>query len=403
MDPALEEKELLTIGEAAKKLNVSIDTLRRWDKKGALLPIRTEGGQRRYDSSQLEKFTEVREEVPHYFLQSHRKLIFTLVTLSVFSVIFSTLLLFIRSQPVGIQVLGTETKDIPLSVIVGNLFSLVGKSTEKSPIIFYKKAKKLALANKVSLEGEKAQFTTGRFIDSLSVGEASTTLSDGELSSSVKPLTIEASEKINFFSESNFLTSEGALSLVGGIIAESFSGNGSKLTNIDAENITKGILDSTYLPSDVSYLGKEIESSEIKDGTILATDLADGSITTTQIKDSTIENGDLRTGSFSNITAVGNLTSLTVSGGISVGEDATVSGRARFTKVPSLPHTGTWAIDSVNWNVSDATVYINPSTATADSNLFGVAVAGGVKFAIDAEGDIYGRNLILAGSTTQGT
>ena len=43
-------EELLNISQAAKYLNVSIDTLRLWDKNGKLKPLKTPGGHRRYSS-----------------------------------------------------------------------------------------------------------------------------------------------------------------------------------------------------------------------------------------------------------------------------------------------------------------------------------------------------------------
>ncbi|XOB41868.1 MAG: MopE-related protein [Candidatus Nealsonbacteria bacterium] len=79
------------------------------------------------------------------------------------------------------------------------------------------------------------------------------------------------------------------------------------------------------------------------------------------------------------------------------------SGRATFSKAPTLDHTGTWLIGSSTWNQANATIYINPASAATDSNLIGVAVAGSVIFSLDAEGDIFARNLILTGSTTTGT
>lgn len=51
-----ENKNLLTISEAAKFLKVSIDTLRRWDSKGKLKAIRSSGGHRYYSKEQLEDF-----------------------------------------------------------------------------------------------------------------------------------------------------------------------------------------------------------------------------------------------------------------------------------------------------------------------------------------------------------
>ncbi|MDO8716004.1 MAG: hypothetical protein Q7J73_04270, partial [Dehalococcoidales bacterium] len=74
-----------------------------------------------------------------------------------------------------------------------------------------------------------------------------------------------------------------------------------------------------------------------------------------------------------------------------------------LSAAPTLPHTGTWAGGSLTWNQSNASLYINPASAVADSNILGIAVAGSVKVSIDAEGDIYARNLILTGSTSTGT
>jgi excisionase family DNA binding protein len=51
-----ENKNLLTISEAAKFLKVSIDTLRRWDLKGKLKAVRSSGGHRYYSKEQLESF-----------------------------------------------------------------------------------------------------------------------------------------------------------------------------------------------------------------------------------------------------------------------------------------------------------------------------------------------------------
>ena len=42
------EAKFLTIAQAADFLKVSPDTLRRWEEKGLVTPIRTKGGSRRY-------------------------------------------------------------------------------------------------------------------------------------------------------------------------------------------------------------------------------------------------------------------------------------------------------------------------------------------------------------------
>lgn len=51
-----ENKNLLTISEAARFLKVSIDTLRRWDSKGKLKAVKSSGGHRYYPKEQLENF-----------------------------------------------------------------------------------------------------------------------------------------------------------------------------------------------------------------------------------------------------------------------------------------------------------------------------------------------------------
>lgn len=47
----------LSIGDVAKMLEVTPETLRNWEKTGKLVPyLRTESGQRRYSKEQVEKF-----------------------------------------------------------------------------------------------------------------------------------------------------------------------------------------------------------------------------------------------------------------------------------------------------------------------------------------------------------
>jgi len=49
-----EHKKLLSIGEAAEYLGVSVDTLRRWGKKGRVEAYRSPGGHRHYDIKDLD-------------------------------------------------------------------------------------------------------------------------------------------------------------------------------------------------------------------------------------------------------------------------------------------------------------------------------------------------------------
>lgn len=53
----MEKKELFTIGKTAQLLGVSIDTLRRWDKKGILISFRpSPTGNRYYRSRDIDRF-----------------------------------------------------------------------------------------------------------------------------------------------------------------------------------------------------------------------------------------------------------------------------------------------------------------------------------------------------------
>lgn len=47
---------LLSIKGTASYLNVSQDTLRKWDKANKLKPLKTAGGHRRYDTDTLDDF-----------------------------------------------------------------------------------------------------------------------------------------------------------------------------------------------------------------------------------------------------------------------------------------------------------------------------------------------------------
>lgn len=61
-------KKLVSISRAAKILGVSEMTLRRWDNDGKFPSIKTKGGHRRYDISQLHP------QLTHNFnSQDHRK------------------------------------------------------------------------------------------------------------------------------------------------------------------------------------------------------------------------------------------------------------------------------------------------------------------------------------------
>jgi excisionase family DNA binding protein len=48
-------EEYLPIGDAARLLGVSVETVRRWDREGLIQSIRTLGGQRRFARSEIDR------------------------------------------------------------------------------------------------------------------------------------------------------------------------------------------------------------------------------------------------------------------------------------------------------------------------------------------------------------
>ena len=48
----------MSLGEAAKALNVSVDTLRRWDNAGKIATVRDERNRRRVPASEVERLRE---------------------------------------------------------------------------------------------------------------------------------------------------------------------------------------------------------------------------------------------------------------------------------------------------------------------------------------------------------
>ncbi|MCH7883380.1 hypothetical protein IIA95_03115 [Patescibacteria group bacterium] len=99
-------------------------------------------------------------------------------------------------------------------------------------------------------------------------------------------------------------------------------------------------------------------------------------------------------------------TSLTLSGIFTVSGIATstIAGRLELTKVPTITHSfSSWAPDVAGSAVLDSTLLINPASAASDSNLLGLAVAGSVKFLIDAEGDVFVNSLTSVGETVLST
>lgn len=54
-DTYSEPGDLLSIGEAARVLCVSVETIRRWDREHLIASTRTPGGQRRFARAEVER------------------------------------------------------------------------------------------------------------------------------------------------------------------------------------------------------------------------------------------------------------------------------------------------------------------------------------------------------------
>ena len=59
---AQKQTQFLTVQQAAAKLRVSSQTLRRWDESGVLVPLRTSGNQRRYTLEQILEFKQSKKK-----------------------------------------------------------------------------------------------------------------------------------------------------------------------------------------------------------------------------------------------------------------------------------------------------------------------------------------------------
>ena len=62
--PSEDSSKLVKIGQASQLLQVSIDSLRRWEKKGLLKGVKTPGGTRLYDKEQLLKLSSTLKKAP---------------------------------------------------------------------------------------------------------------------------------------------------------------------------------------------------------------------------------------------------------------------------------------------------------------------------------------------------
>ncbi|MBI4135086.1 MAG: hypothetical protein HY471_03210 [Candidatus Sungbacteria bacterium] len=103
--------------------------------------------------------------------------------------------------------------------------------------------------------------------------------------------------------------------------------------------------------------------------------------------------------------------SLTVANNLTIGTSTftvisttTAANQLVASYVPVTTHTfPTWSVGVANSAVSNASVYINPASAAADTNLLGLAINGTPKFLVDSDGDIFANSLTTAGTVTVGS
>ncbi len=108
----------IKVGMAAKLLGVSVDTLRRWEIKGKLLPERTPGGTRVYATDQLKRLNPLLKnkekqkfwiKLPKYFLPTSLGAMFTLLAVAAL-----TLAIYLAFTYPYQQLSGNLTTTIPV-------------------------------------------------------------------------------------------------------------------------------------------------------------------------------------------------------------------------------------------------------------------------------------------------
>jgi len=63
------DNKLLSIGQTANLLGVSIDTIRRWDKAGKIRSVRLKGKNRYFETSEVERIKAIEENIIKGFVE----------------------------------------------------------------------------------------------------------------------------------------------------------------------------------------------------------------------------------------------------------------------------------------------------------------------------------------------
>ncbi|MBI2055324.1 MAG: S-layer family protein, partial [Candidatus Sungbacteria bacterium] len=241
------------------------------------------------------------------------------------------------------------------------------------------------------------------FAPSQSINELQELKIDGGLTVRSGDLTISAgSISASGGNTSSFAGPLSASSLsTGGLLAVSGSGTSTLGYGFTAATSGGAIGFGTSTPSQFFSIGGD---------TYLAGGLGVGTATTSAggfqtagmaVIGSNLEVRGAGTSTFAGpLTVAGALTAS--SNSLTISSTSTVTTQFAVTRGAVTPHTfASWATGAANSAVTDSTLLVNAVSAVGDSNLFGIAVAGSPRFLVDAEGDIFGRNLILEGATTQ--
>lgn len=94
---AEEKPQWMSIGEAAKYLGVSRDTLRRWGKKGKIKAIRSPTNRRYYTKKQLDKLMGASKEVKKVLgkkLPATTRIILAAILSSIIAVLIASAIIF---------------------------------------------------------------------------------------------------------------------------------------------------------------------------------------------------------------------------------------------------------------------------------------------------------------------
>ena len=145
------------------------------------------------------------------------------------------------------------------------------------------------------------------------------------------------------------LNSQGLLETSGG-----FKGNGSLLTNLNANNLSFGIIPDARIDSSISRFGTEVESNEISNETIKSEDIQNGTITNEDIAENTIASSKVASISGTKINEN------------SIADNKIISLNAlKVSGIVGLAHTSNYSENSGLLDGQNSVYYVNASNLNA--------------------------------------